>query len=47
MLQTLTNVWNMVSVINDVKICRENTAATVMTAMSLVRTNAPAKLRVC
>jgi len=37
----------MVSVINDVKICRENTAATVMMAMSLVWTNAPVKLQVC
>jgi hypothetical protein len=37
----------MVSVINDVKICRENTAATVMMAMSFVRTNDPAKLQVC
>jgi hypothetical protein len=46
MLQTKMNVWNTASVIKDVKICREVTAATVMKDMHLQLTSIPAKLQV-
>jgi hypothetical protein len=46
MLQTKMSAWNMASVIKDVKMCREVTAATVMKDMNLHQTSIPAKLQV-
>jgi hypothetical protein len=46
MLQIKMNAWNMASVIKDVKICKEVTAATVMKDMNLHLTRVPAKLQV-
>jgi hypothetical protein len=41
------NVYGMISVIKDVKICKEVTVATVMKAMNLLLTSTPAKPQVC